>query len=204
MRQFIKSTLVIASHNQGKVVEIRDLLRPFQINVHSAGEYNLEEPEETGATFIENAIIKAGTVANEVGVTSLADDSGLVIPALDGAPGIYSARWAGENKDFAVAMERITSELAKKGVDPEGVPAYFVCALCMAWPDGHFETLEGRCEGTLTFPPRGNHGFGYDPIFIPQGYDKTFAELDSSIKQTISHRAKAFKQLVEACLSEAA
>lgn len=184
--------LVIASHNAGKVREIADLLQPYGVGVLSAGAAGLSEPEETGTSFAENAALKAATAARESGLPSLADDSGLTVPALGGAPGIYSARWAGPNRDFRAAMEKVNKGLA--GSDDRR--AAFVCVLCLAWPDGRTQTFEGRVDGTLVWPPRGDRGFGYDPIFVPEGYDVTFGELDPAVKHRISHRAHAFEKLV--------
>ncbi|MEZ5691758.1 MAG: RdgB/HAM1 family non-canonical purine NTP pyrophosphatase [Rickettsiales bacterium] len=190
--------LVIASHNKGKIREISELLSSLNITVLSAGELSIDEPEETGNSFAENATLKAKNTSEKSGLAALADDSGIVIPALDGMPGIYSARWAGKDKDFSVAFERIKNELTTKGIDPEsGVSAYFVCVLCLSMPDKKEHIFEGRIDGTLTFPPRGEKGFGYDPIFIPDGYDKTFAEIPAIEKQRISHRAKAFVKFLE-------
>jgi XTP/dITP diphosphohydrolase len=193
-RRFTGDTLVIASHNKGKVREIAELLGAYVAHFPSAGELNLPEPEETETTFIGNAELKAVAAAKASGLPALADDSGLVVPALDGAPGIYSARWAGEAKDFRVAMRRVETELGAG--DPS---AYFVCALSLAWPDGHVESVEGRIHGQLVFPGRGDRGFGYDPIFIADGYDITFAEMDPAEKHSMSHRADAFRQLVARC-----
>jgi len=193
-RRFTGDTLVIASHNKGKVREIALLLGAYVAKFPSAGELGLPEPEETETTFIGNAALKARTAALGSGLPALADDSGLVIPALSGAPGIYSARWAGPDKDFAVAMGRVERELG--GKDPS---AHFVCALSLAWPDGETETVEGKVFGRLVFPPRGEKGFGYDPIFIPDGHDITFAEMDPDSKHRMSHRADAFAQLVARC-----
>jgi XTP/dITP diphosphohydrolase len=195
-RQFSGDTLVIASHNQGKVTEIAELLAAHVMHFPSAGDLGLPEPEETEDSFTGNAALKARAAAAASGLTSLADDSGLVVPALGGAPGIYSARWAGPDKDFAAAMERVRRELGDN--DPA---AYFVCALALAWPDGHVETVEGRVDGRLIFPGRGIHGFGYDPIFIPTGCDITFGEMDPNEKHHMSHRADAFRQLVQRCFS---
>ncbi|MGB0554014.1 MAG: RdgB/HAM1 family non-canonical purine NTP pyrophosphatase [Alphaproteobacteria bacterium] len=195
-RRFTEKQLIIASHNPGKVREIDDLLRPFGITVRSAGELSLEEPEETGNTFVANAILKAEAAANAAQLPALADDSGLAVDALGGDPGIYSARWAGPGKDFAVAMERIEALLT-----PESArTAQFVCALALAWPDGHVETFEGLVKGDLVWPPRGSAGFGYDPMFLPDGRAETFGEMDQTEKHTISHRADAFGKLVAACL----
>ncbi|HEX4507301.1 MAG TPA: RdgB/HAM1 family non-canonical purine NTP pyrophosphatase [Alphaproteobacteria bacterium] len=193
-RRFTGDTLVIASHNKGKVREIAELLGAYVAHFPSAGDLDLPEPEETETTFIGNAELKARAVATASGLLALADDSGLVVPALDGAPGIYSARWAGPGKDFTVAMKRVETELGER--DPA---AYFVCALSLAWPDGHTESVEGRIHGRLVFPGRGEKGFGYDPIFIAEGRDITFAEMDPDEKHSISHRADAFAQLVARC-----
>ena len=196
-RKFTGDTLVIASHNKGKVREIAELLGAYVAHFPSAGELNLPEPEETETTFIGNAELKARAAAAASGLPALADDSGLVVPALDGAPGIYSARWAGPDKDFSVAMRRVETELGDG--DPS---AYFVCALTLAWPDGHAESVEGRIHGRLVFPGRGDRGFGYDPIFIPNGRDLTFAEIDPDEKHRISHSADAFAQLVARCFTK--
>lgn len=198
-RKFTEKKLVIASHNEGKVREIRELLSSYDIEVISGAEFNLPEPEETGKTFLENAAIKSDFFAKETNLPSLADDSGLVVPALGGAPGIFSARWAGEKRDFSVAIEKVKEELTNKGTLPRGQAAHFICALSLTWPDGHREQFEGRVEGSLTFPPRGKKGFGYDPIFEPEGYGMTFAEMEGDDKHSISHRADAFNQLVSAC-----
>jgi len=194
-RRFEGGKLIVASHNAGKVREIRDLLAPFRTDVISAGELNLPEPEETGTTFIANAELKARAAATAANLPALADDSGLAVDALNGAPGIYSARWAGPDKDFAFAMRRIENELHGKS-NRRGA---FICALSLAWPDGHCESFEGKVEGTLVFPPRGDRGFGYDPIFIADGLEVTFAEMSPEAKHAISHRADAFRQLVHAC-----
>jgi XTP/dITP diphosphohydrolase len=193
-RRFTGDRLVIASHNRGKVREIALLLGDYVKEFPSAGELDLPEPEETETSFVGNALLKARAAAGMSGLPALADDSGLVVPALDGAPGIYSARWAGPTKDFAIAMERVRRELGEK--DPS---AHFVCALSLAWPDGHEETVEGKVFGRLIFPPRGEKGFGYDPIFIPDGHDITFAEMEPDDKHRMSHRADAFAQLVKRC-----
>lgn len=200
-RRFTGGRLAVASHNAGKVREIRDLLAPYLAplgaGVVSAAELGLPEPEETGQSFTANAELKALAAAMGANVIALADDSGLAVDALNGAPGIYSARWAGPEKDFAVAMRRIETAL---GNAPDR-GARFVCALSLAWPDGHCETFEGTVRGHLTFPPRGGKGFGYDPIFVPAGRDVTFAEMDPGAKHAISHRADAFRQLVAACFA---
>jgi XTP/dITP diphosphohydrolase len=193
-RRFSGDTLVIASHNRGKVGEIADLLRGHVQTFRSAAELALPEPEETGDSFIANAELKARAAARG-GFIALADDSGLAVSALGGQPGIYSARWGGPDRDFWVAMTRVNQEL---GSNPDR-SASFVCALSLAWPDGHCETVEGRITGTLVWPPRGNHGFGYDPIFVPDGYTQTFGELNPALKHAISHRADAFRQLVARC-----
>jgi len=188
--------LVLASHNKGKLKEFAALLAPLGVEVVSAGELDISEPEETGLTFHENAQLKAHHSAKASGLPALSDDSGLVIEALDGAPGIYSARWAGKTKDFNIAFERIKKELTEKGEALEA-RAYFISVISLAMPDGSCIDLEGRIYGTLTFPPRGDMGFGYDPIFVPEGYDKTFAEISPELKNRISHRARAFEKFLE-------
>lgn len=194
-RRFAGDTLIIASHNQGKVREIAELLAGHARTFRSAGELGLPEPEETGDSFIANASLKARAAAVASGHITLADDSGLAVHALNGAPGIYSARWGGENRDFMFAMERVNRELA----DNPDRSAHFVCALALGWPDGHVETVEGECHGDLVWPPRGINGFGYDPIFVPKGGTLTFGEIDPAVKHAMSHRADAFRQLVEKC-----
>lgn len=201
-RRFESKRLVVATHNPGKLREIAALLQPFDVETISAGALGLPEPEETGSTFTENAELKARGAAVASGFPALADDSGICIDALGGAPGIYSARWAGENKDFASAMARVKSELDALGVPAEKQPAHFISVLTLAWPDGHFETFEGRVDGHLTFPPRGLKGFGYDPIFVPEGHDQTFGELEPEYKHGMSHRARAFAQLIAACFDD--
>jgi len=197
-RRYQGGDIVVASHNPGKVREIAALLDGMvDGRVVAAGELGLDEPEETGATFAENAELKAVAAAKASGRQALADDSGLVVPALDGAPGIRSARWAGPQKDFALAMRKVHAALPA-GADPA---AYFVCALSLAWPDGHCETVEGRVHGRLVWPPRGDKGFGYDPIFAADGHDVTFGEMDPERKHAISHRADAFRKLIAACFS---
>ena len=196
-RRFAENCLVIASHNPGKVKEIDDLLKPFGVDVHSAIELNIVEPEETGATFTANAIIKAKAAAQAAHLPALADDSGLTVDALDGAPGIYSARWGGPNKDFNMAMRKIEEKLT---ADSDR-NARFVCVLALAWPDGHTETFEGFVTGSLVWPPLGGLGFGYDPIFLPNGRTETFGEMDQAEKHKISHRAEAFRKLVAACFA---
>jgi XTP/dITP diphosphohydrolase len=186
--------LVVASHNAGKVREIKALLGPHGVEPISAGSLGLLEPEETGSTFAANAELKALASAKASRHPALADDSGLCVDALDGAPGIYSARWAGPNKDFQVAMNRIHDELRHKDLATSA--AKFVCALCVALPSGEFQTFEGEVHGHLTFPPRGDHGFGYDPVFVANGMEQTFAEIDPMKKHAMSHRAKAFEKLL--------
>jgi XTP/dITP diphosphohydrolase len=195
-RRFEGGRLVIASHNPGKVREIADLLAPYGVEVVAARELGLGEPAESGTSFRDNAEIKARAAAAATGLPALADDSGLVVPALDGAPGLESARWAGPERDFTRAMERV--ERALGGAADRG--AHFVCALALCWPDGHCEGFEGRVDGTLVWPVRGSRGFGYDPMFQPIGYDITFGEMDPAEKHAISHRADAFRRLVAACL----
>lgn len=197
-RHFTESKLVIASHNPGKVREIGDLLADFDVSVVSAGELNLPEPEETEPTFMGNAILKAKRAASGADLPALADDSGLAVTALNGDPGIYSARWAGPDKDFGRAMQMVQDDLG----DSDDRSAKFVCALALAWPDGHVETFQGEVHGTISWPPRGDKGFGYDPIFIPNGYEMTFAEMEPAAKHAMSHRAVAFRQLVDACFRE--
>lgn len=193
--------LVVASHNPGKVREIGDLIRPYGLEAVSAGELGLPEPEETEATFIGNAELKARAAATAANLPALSDDSGLEVQALDGAPGIYSARWAGPSKDFGVAMEKVMTELSNRGANSDGArAANFTCALSLAWPDGHCESFEGKVFGHLVWPMRGEKGFGYDPIFIPKGRDITFAEMDPADKHAMSHRANAFAQFVTTCL----
>jgi XTP/dITP diphosphohydrolase len=188
--------LVIASHNMGKVREIRELLEPYRLDVISAADLRLDEPEETGATFAENAILKAEAASAASNLPALADDSGLSVAALNGAPGIHSARWAGPKKDFRKAMTRVEEEMRGSG-NPDK-RAHFVCVLALSAPGVATETFEGRSYGAIDFPPRGQFGFGYDPIFIPEGHRFTFAELDPKEKHAISHRAKAFDKFVKA------
>jgi XTP/dITP diphosphohydrolase len=190
--------LVIASHNPGKVEEIEALLEPYGVAAIGAGALGLPEPEETGATFEANAELKARAAAEASGLPALADDSGLVVPALDGAPGIYSARWAGPAKDFRIAMERVHRQLGDKSRQ-----AHFVAVLALAWPPnqhgGEIATFRGEVRGQLTWPPRGERGFGYDPIFVPDGYETTFGEMAPEDKCHMSHRARAFAKLVQTC-----
>jgi XTP/dITP diphosphohydrolase len=200
--------LVVATHNAGKLREMRDLLAPFGIDAVSAGELGLAEPPETGTTFRDNAHIKAAAAAAATGLPAFADDSGLVVDALDGAPGVHSARWAGPDKDFAGAMAAIHEKLLERGaVAQDARRAHFVSALCVAWPDGHREDFLARVDGVLVWPPRGQLGFGYDPMFLPDGHSRTFGEMPAEEKhglpprgKGLSHRARAFLQLAEACL----
>jgi XTP/dITP diphosphohydrolase len=200
--------LIVASHNAGKIREIGDLVRPFGLDVISAGDLGLPEPEETESTFVGNAELKARAAATAVNLPALADDSGLEVHALAGAPGIYSARWAGPEKDFTVAMKRVMHELSARDAQTENSvmnnsrTANFTCALSLAWPDGHCDTFEGKIFGSLVWPMRGDKGFGYDSIFIPEGHDKTFAEMEPAEKHAMSHRARAFEQFVAVCLND--
>lgn len=202
--------LVIATHNPGKLRELRELLAPYRIDAISAGDMSLNEPEETGTTFRDNARIKADAAAKASGAAAFADDSGLAVDALDGAPGVYSARWAGPDRNFHRAMETVEQKLRERGATtPDRRKAHFVSALCVAWPDGHVEEFEGRVGGTLIWPPRGDKGFGYDPIFLPDGYARTLGEMPSEEKhglpprgKGLSHRARAFLKLAEACLEQ--
>ena len=192
-------SLVVASHNPGKVREIRDLVAPHGLKTLGAAELGLPEPDETGTTFAENAILKAEAAARASGLPALSDDSGLVIDALGGAPGIYSARWAGPDKDFRIAFARIEEELKKS--DSPDRRAHFVCALALAAPGEKTEVFEGRVFGSLTFPPRGDKGFGYDPIFLPEAHRFTFGEMNPDAKHAISHRARAFAKFVRAAIA---
>ena len=194
-RKLTEPKIVLATHNPGKVVEIKALLEPFGTDVVAAGDLGLPEPIEDAPDFIGNAKIKALASATASGMPALADDSGLCVNALGGDPGIYSARWAGPNKDFNIAMTRVADEMG----DHDDRSAYFVCALCLAWPDGHTEAFQGEVHGNLVWPARGDRGFGYDPMFIPTGFDFTFGEMDPDKKHGMSHRHHAFVQLVDAC-----
>jgi len=204
----IAGRLVIATHNPGKLRELRELLSPYGVAAVSAGELGLGEPEETGTSFRDNARIKAAAAAATARLPAFADDSGLVVDALGGAPGIHSARWAGPTKDFIAAMGKIDRRLRECGATaPERRTAHFVSALCIAWPDGHMEEFEGRVDGVLVWPLRGDKGFGYDPMFLPDGHDRTFGEMTGEEKHGLpprglglSHRARAFLKLAEACL----
>jgi len=206
----IAGRLVIATHNPGKLSEMRELLAPYGIDAISAGELQLKEPDETGMTFRDNARIKAQAAVGAAGLPAFADDSGLAVDALDGEPGIHSARWAGPDRDFQRAMETIEEKLAERRANtPDRRRAEFVSALCVAWPDGHTEEFEARVAGTLVWPPRGDKGFGYDPIFLPDGHERTFGEMSSEEKHGLpphgsglSHRARAFLTLAEACLGQ--
>ena len=208
MHRQIKDKLVIATHNPGKLKEMRELLAPHGVEAISAGELGLGEPEETGGTFEANARIKAIAAAGAAQLPAFADDSGLVVDGLAGAPGILSARWAGPNKDFNAAMSRIERLLQERGATtPEKRRAHFVSALCVAWPDGHIEEVEARADGTLVWPPRGTSGFGYDSMFMPDGFERTFGEMTGAEKHGLpplglglSHRARAFVKLAEICL----
>lgn len=198
-RRLAGGRLVAATHNPGKAAELRALLAPWPLRVESAAELGLPEPEETGASFAANAELKARAAARAGGAPALADDSGLEAAALGGAPGIYSARWAGPERDFAAAM----AELERRLAGAADRRARFVCALALAWPDGHCESFEGTVEGRLAFPPRGGRGFGYDPIFVPRGRAETFGEMDPAEKERIGHRGAAFALLAAACLDGA-
>jgi XTP/dITP diphosphohydrolase len=206
----LTSPVVIATHNPGKLQEMRDLLARYGIATEAAGDLGLAEPQETGKTFADNARIKAVAAARASGKVSFADDSGLVIDALDGEPGIHSARWAGPDKDFRAAMNRIQTLLIERGAKaPEQRRAHFVAALCLAWPDGHVEDFEGRVDGIAVWPPRGDKGFGYDPLFRPDGFDRTFGQMSAEEKhglppqgKGLSHRARAFLKLADACLTK--
>ena len=208
MHRQITGPLVIATHNAGKLREMRELLEPYRIEAVAAGTLGLPEPEETGTSFRENARIKAEAAARTSGFAAFADDSGLVVDALDGAPGIHSARWAGESRDFRHAMEKVEGMLRERDAfDPAARRAHFVSALCVAWPDGHREEFEATVDGTLVWPPRGDKGFGYDPMFLPAGERLTFGEMSNEDKhglpprgRGLSHRARAFVKLAEACL----
>ncbi|WP_375306422.1 RdgB/HAM1 family non-canonical purine NTP pyrophosphatase [Bradyrhizobium sp. A11] len=208
MHRRITGKLVIATHNPGKLAEMRELLAPHGVEAVSAGELGLAEPEETGNDFRSNAAIKAIAAAQATRLPAFADDSGIVVDALDGAPGIYSARWAGPAKDFNAAMAQIERLLQERGANTaDRRRAHFVSALCVAWPDHHLEQVEARVDGTLVWPPRGNAGFGYDPMFLPDGHDRTFGEMESIEKHGLpplglglSHRARAFVKLAEICL----
>jgi len=211
-RKLSGDTLVVASHNQGKVREINELIAPFGLVAKSAGELGLAEPEETGTTFEANALLKAEAAAHASGLPALADDSGFAVAALDGAPGIYSARWAGPDKDFTRAMRMVQEKLEATG-NPDK-RAHFVACLCLSWPDGHHEMFRGEVHGVVVWPPRGDKGFGYDPMFLPDQHTKTLGEMSAAEKhgwtasdlgsnrEPLSHRARAFKMFAEACLAD--
>jgi XTP/dITP diphosphohydrolase len=208
MHRRLTGRLVIATHNPGKLAEMRELLAPHGVEAVSAPDLGLAEPDESGGSFAANARIKAVAAAKAAQLPAFADDSGIVVDALDGAPGIYSARWAGENKDFSAAMTRIERLLQERGATQASQRrAHFVSALCIAWPDGHLEEVEARVDGVLVWPPRGTAGFGYDPMFLPDGHNRTFGEMSSiekhglpPIGKGLSHRARAFVKLAEICL----
>ena len=208
MHRQLTSPIVIATHNPGKLREMRELLAPYGVEAQSAGELGLPEPKETGKTFAANARIKALAAAKTTGRAAFADDSGLVVDALDGEPGIHSARWAGPAKDFRAAMNRIQTLLVERDAKaPAQRRAHFIAALCLAWPDGHVEEFEGRVDGVVVWPPRGDRGFGYDPLFRPDGFDRTFGEMSAEEKhglpprgKALSHRARAFIKLAQGCL----
>lgn len=199
-RRFTDPKLVVASHNPGKIQELRDLLAPLGVAAESAAALGLEEPVENGATFAANARIKAVAAMESGRLPALADDSGLVVHGLGGAPGIHSARWARAAGGFDAAMARVEAEL--NATEAKDRSAHFVAALVLAWPDGHMETFEGRVDGTLVWPSRGDGGFGYDPMFVPHGYDQTFGEMDPAKKHAISHRADAFQKLIDGCFRD--
>ena len=201
-RKLTRSTkLVVATHNPGKVREINALIAPYGLQAVAAGDLGLPEPDETGTMFASNARIKARAAADASGLPALADDSGLCVDALDGAPGIFSARWGGTAKDFDAAMARVNRELELRGARlPSDRAAHFVSVLCLSWPDGDDQIFEGRAFGEVVWPPRGTLGFGYDPMFLPDGYEQTFGELDPIEKDKISHRARAFEKFVRGCL----
>lgn len=194
-RTFAGDELIFATHNKGKLAEIRDMLGARIKTLYTASDFNLPAPEETGTTFVENALLKAKFVAESTGKISLADDSGLCVSALGGAPGVYSADWAGEPRDFNRAMAKVEKAL---GANPDK-RAHFVSVMALCWPDGHCETVEGIIPGTLVFPGRGTHGHGYDPIFLPDGYKTTFGEMTDTEKNKISHRALAFQNMIDKC-----
>ena len=206
MHRPIAGRLVIATHNKGKLAEMGELLARYGVAAVSAEELDLPEPEETGTTFSANARLKAHAAAQASGLAAFADDFGLVVDALDGAPGIYSARWAGPGKDFRHAMEKVEGMLRERDAfTPDRRKAHFLSVLCVAWPDGHLEEFEGRVDGTLVWPPRGDQGFGYDPMFLPDGFALTFGEMSCDAKHgtdepPLSHRARAFLKLAGACL----
>ncbi len=186
------SEVIFASHNKGKIKEIKELLQPFHVEVKSALDMNLPDVEETGKTFAENSLLKSQTIARLTGIPCLADDSGLCVDALDGAPGVYSARYA-PNRDFVKGMEKLLSEMAQ--AQNKSRKAHFTCVMSLAWPTGEYELFEGRVDGEISYEPKGNSGFGYDPLFVPKGFDCSFAQMPSEVKNKISHRARAVKKL---------
>lgn len=208
MPRLLTAAVVVATHNPGKLAEMRELLSPYGIETQSAGDIGLPQPKETGNTFAENARIKALAAARATERAGFADDSGLAVDALGGEPGIHSARWAGPDKNFRAAMNKIQTLLIERDArDPSQRRAHFIAALCLAWPDGHVEEFEGRVDGVAVWPPRGDKGFGYDPLFRPDGFDRTFGEMSAEEKhglppkgQGLSHRARAFMKLAAACL----
>ena len=211
MRRLETKTIVVASHNAGKIAEIRDLIGPLGFEARSAADLAFAEPDETGTTFEENAAIKALACAQAAGIPALSDDSGLVVDALGGAPGVYTANWAERedgSRDFAMAMQKVEDALTEKGAPGDERTARFVSVLCLAWPDGHTEFFRGEVEGKVVWPPRGTKGFGYDPVFQPEGHERTFGEMSADEKhgwkpgeaEALSHRARAFKRFVETCL----
>ncbi len=199
-RQLTEPRLVVASHNSGKVREIRELLAPFALEVASATELSLPEPEETEKTYRGNAKLKAAAAAKASGLPALSDDSGFEVTAINNAPGLYSARWAGPEKDFTMAMNKVHASFVASA--SQDTRCRFVCALSIVWPDGHDETVEGHIEGEMVWPPRGDKGFGYDPMFRPLGHELTFGECDPNWKHEVSHRADAFRQLLKRCFAE--
>ena len=211
MRRLETKTIVVASHNAGKIAEIRDLIGPLGFEARSAADLAFAEPDETGTTFEENAAIKALASAQAAGIPALSDDSGLIVDALGGAPGVYTANWAERedgSRDFAMAMQKVEDDLTEKGAPDDERTARFVSVLCLAWPDGHTEFFRGEVEGKVVWPPRGTQGFGYDPVFQPVGHERTFGEMSADEKhgwkpgeaEALSHRARAFKRFVETCL----
>lgn len=209
-RKLEPGRLVVASHNKGKIREINELLKPYGFEVVSAGELDLPEPEETGLTFEANAELKAVAASSASGLPSLADDSGFCVEALNGDPGIFSARWAGPDKDFALAMRNVEEKMQAVGATaPHQRKGSFVAVLCLSWPDGHKELFRGEVAGDIVWPPRGTQGFGYDPVFQPEGHERTFGEMSSDEKhgwsretQALSHRARAFQLFSKACLGD--
>ena len=198
--KILDGEIVIASHNKGKIVEFSDLFKDYDLNLSSSADYDIAEPEENGSSFADNALIKAKTTMLGSGKISISDDSGLCVDCLNGEPGIYSARWAGPNKDFSMAMEKINEKLSE--ISSENTNAHFFCALAVVWPNGEYKLYEGAVHGSLRFPPRGNLGFGYDPIFIPKGFDISFGEMEPLKKHSMSHRAIAFNKLKSELLDE--